>query len=75
MQLEITKTFVEVDVTASVEHITAFAHNLGGQLVKTKEKGDRTILTFSFNDYSQASRFQLSLGSVRGFVSSAIAKS
>lgn len=69
------RTLVTIELTASAEHISAFAHNLGGDRLSSQVKGDRTILTFAFDDYSKASNFQLSLGSVSGVVSAAIAKS
>lgn len=68
------QTLVTVTLTASAEHISAFAHNLGGDRLSTKTEGDRIILTFAFEDYSKASNFQLSLSSISGVLSAAIAK-
>lgn len=68
-------TIVTVTLTVSAEHISAFAHNLGGDRLSKQTIGDRTTLTFAFEDYSKASNFQLSLGGVSGVVSVAIAKS
>jgi hypothetical protein len=73
--LTLSQTLVTVTLTASAEHISAFAHNLGGDRLSTKTEGDRTILTFAFDEYSKASNFQLSLGGISGIVSAAIAKS
>lgn len=71
----LTRTLVTVELTAGAEHISAFAHNLGGDRLSTKTQGDRTVLTFAFDNYSKASNFQLSLGVISGVVSVAIAKS
>lgn len=72
--LTISQTLVTVTLTASAEHISAFAHNLGGDRLSIEEKGDRAVLTFAFDDYSKAANFQLSLGTISGVVSAAIAK-
>lgn len=70
----ITRTIVTTELSTSVEHVTAFAHNLGGLLENTEVKGDRTILTFSFDEYSKATGFQANLCSVNGFKSSHITR-
>jgi hypothetical protein len=72
--LTLARTLVTVTLTASAEHISAFAHNLGGDRLSSQVKGDRTILIFAFDDYSKAANFQLSLGTVSGVVSVAISK-
>jgi len=72
--LTISQTLVTVTLTASAEHISAFAHNLGGDRLSIEENGDRTVLIFAFEDYSKAANFQLSLGGISGVVSAAIAK-
>lgn len=74
MTTTITKTIVTTELSTSVEHVTAFAHNLGGLLENTEVKGDRTILTFSFDEYSKATGFQANLRSVNGFISAAITR-
>ncbi len=74
MQLEITKTIITIELSTSVEHVTAFAHRLGGLLENSEVKGDRTILTFSFDEYSKATGFQSNLCSVNGFKSSYITR-
>ena len=71
----ISPTLVSVTLTASAEHTKAFAHNLGAKLVESKVECDRETLTFAFEDYYDAVNFQMSLGSVRGFVSAKIGKS
>jgi hypothetical protein len=70
----LSQSLVTVTLTASAEHISAFAHNLGGDRLSTQTEGDRTVLTFAFEDYSKAANFQLSLGTVSGVVSAAISK-
>ena len=72
--LTLSRTLVTVTLTASAEHISAFAHNLGGDRLSIEENGDRIVLTFAFEDYSKAANFQLSLGGISGVVSAAIAK-
>lgn len=75
MVATLSRTLVSVTLTSSIEHIKAFAHRMGGEYVNFKVKGDRTILTFAFDDYYNAVNFQTSLGSVRGFIAAEIAKS
>jgi len=74
MVATLSRTLVSVTLSSSAEHITAFAHRMGGEYVGSKVEGDRTILTFAFDDYFNAVNFQTSLGSVRGFIAAAIAK-
>jgi len=71
----LTQTLVTVTLISSAEYISAFAHNLGGDLLLTTSEDDRDILTFAFEDYSKASNFQLNLGGFSSVVSAAIAKS
>lgn len=75
MVVTLSRNLVSVTLESSAEHITAYAHRMGGEYVDSQVEGDRAILTFAFDDYFNAVNFQTSLGSVRGFIAAAIAKS
>jgi hypothetical protein len=67
-------TLAKITLTSSCEHVSALAFNLGGEVIGMEEEGDRTMLTFAFEDYYKAVIFQSSLGHVRGFISALVGK-
>ena len=67
-------TLAKITLTSSAEHVSALAFNMGGELIGMEEEGDRTVLTFAFENYYNAVIFQSSLGHVRGFVAALISK-